>query len=252
MTDPLRHPRFRTSILLLGALVAGFITLTPLQAQVAPADSAFFVHVTQQMLDAITSGDTTVWARELAPDWIEADEEGRYISRADLLGGLHPLPPGQHGTLTLDRWRLMGGGDMVVMTYDADEVHDYYGQRLVTVFHSTDTWVRRGGKWWQIATQQTALPRPVAGESILREEAAADTGTYRLTPTIRMQVVADDSGLTVGRVGTPGQRLYQLTAGIFVRHGARGFWVFERDTLSHAVRLVNWRDNNRVAFERQP
>jgi hypothetical protein len=204
------------------------------------------------MLDAVTSGDTTVWARYLAPEWLEADEEGHYISRADLLAGLHPLPPGQHGTLILDRWRFSGSGTTIVFSYDADEVHDYYGQPLVTTFHSTDTWVRRNGGWWQIATQQTALPRVIAGEPVAREEVMADTGTYLLTPTIRMQVVADDSGFTVGRPGGTPTRLYQLAPGIFVKHGVRGFWVFERDASGRVARLANWRDNNRVAFERQP
>src|ERR1041385_7712085 len=125
VTNALRHHPSRTGILFLGLVVSFLGTQAPLQAQVAPADSAFFVHVTQQMLDAITSGDTTVWAHQLAPEWVEADEEGRYITRSELLAGLHPLPPGQHGTLTLDRWRFMGGGTTVVMTYDADEVHDY-------------------------------------------------------------------------------------------------------------------------------
>jgi hypothetical protein len=67
-----------------------------------------------------------------------------------------------------------------------------------------------------------------------------------------MQVAVDDSGLTVGRVGGTPQRLYQLTPGIFVKHGVRGFWLFEKDAGGRAVRLVDWRDNNRVAFERQP
>lgn len=221
-------------------------------AQLAPADSIFFLRTTQALLDAVTSGDTTVWARVLAPEWTETDEEGRYLSRSDLLAALHPLPAGQTGKLTLDRWKFIVADDVVVMTYDADEEHHYYGQTLLTVFHSTDTWVRRHGRWWQIATQQTALPRPVAGEPVLPEEIAADTGTYLLTPGVRMQVTAGDSGLQVGRVGGAPARLYQLTPGIFVRHGARGFWLFERDSTGRALRLVNWRDNNRVAFERTP
>src|SRR5258705_5400126 len=182
-------------------LLNGALLLAPraTAAQSEPRDSAFFLRVTQQMIDAVTSGDTTVWARSWGPEWVEADEEGPYISRTELLAGLHPLPTGQQGTLTLARWHFMGSGTTIVVTYDADEVHDYYGRRLVTTFHSTDTWVRRGRQWWQIATQQTALPRVIAGEPIAREEVVADTGTYLLTPTIRMQVVADDSGFTVGR-----------------------------------------------------
>ena len=229
-----------------------FVLLLPasVEAQISSADSAFFLRVTQQMIDAITTGDTTTWARVLAPEWIETDEEGHYITRAELLASLHPLPPGQQGVLKVDRWRFMGGQGTVVLTYDIDEVHHYYGQTLITTFHSTDTWVKRRGRWWQIATQQTAFPRAVDGEPIASAEAAEYAGSYALTPTIQVQIVPDDSGFTVGRTGGPRQRLYQLTKGIFVRHGVRGFWVFERGADGRVARAVNWRDNNRVAYER--
>ena len=239
-------------LILAGVLACAAGSARPIEAQVTAADSTFFVRVTQQMLDAVTSGDTTVWARYLAPEWVETDEEGRYISRTDQLAAMHPLPAGQHGSLTLDRWKFMAEGGTVVMTYDADEVHDFYGQRLITVFHSTDTWVKRRGRWRQIATQQTALPRPVTGEPTPSAEVAADTGTYVLPPVLRMQVAADDSGLTVARGGAAPQRLYQLTRGIFIRHGMRGFWVFEPGADGRVARLVWWRDNNRVAFDRIP
>jgi hypothetical protein len=67
----------------------------PVAAQVPPADSAWLVATTQSLLDAVTSGDTAIWAPHLAPDWFQATEEGEIVDRAEFLAGLRGLPPGQ-------------------------------------------------------------------------------------------------------------------------------------------------------------
>ncbi|HEU0299783.1 MAG TPA: hypothetical protein VFR37_10020, partial [Longimicrobium sp.] len=63
-----------------------------------------FVRVTQSMLDAITAGDSSVWAPHLAPEWFIIDEEGNRLSRADFLPELRGLPPGQSGVLRVADW----------------------------------------------------------------------------------------------------------------------------------------------------
>jgi hypothetical protein len=235
---------------------AGFVALIYLAgadrvvAQVAPKDSAHLVATTQALLDAVTAGDSAVWAPRLAPEWFLTDEEGQHLAREAFLAGLRPLPTGQQGRLRLSAWHLTGGGDLAVLSYDADEEHDFYGQYLKTRFHVTDTWVRRSGRWLQLASQVTALPTPVAGVPLSHELAGEYAGTYVLTPEIRLHVTAGDSGLSLESAGRPAQRLYALNDRSFIRHGVRGFWVFERDSTGAVTRLVNWRDNNAVVWRR--
>lgn len=236
----------RRAVLLLTLALPGAVV-----AQVAPADSAHLVLVSQQLMDAITSGDTTIWAATLAPDWFLSDEEGNHVDRSAQLAYLHPLPEGQTGSITVTHPRFTGGGDVAVITYDADEVHHYYGQTLLTIFHATDTYVRREGQWWQIASQVTALPRVIDGTPVPRRMAAAVAGTYDLTPAITLTITAGDSGLRMGRPGRPPQALKQSAEGVFVRDHVRGFWVFERDARGRVTALVNWRDNNAVRWGRR-
>jgi hypothetical protein len=61
-----------------------------------------------------------------------------------------------------------------------------------------------------------------------------------------------DSGLVLVRAGRGPQALYALDDRLFIRHGVRGFWVFERDSTGAVKDLVNWRDNNAVVWRRQP
>ncbi len=232
-------------------LLAFACVTTTAAAQVARGDSAYLVTTTQALLDAVTSGDTAVWAPVLAPDWLLSDEEGAAIGRKEFLAGLHGLPAGQSGKLTVRNWHLTGRPGVIVMTYDADEEHHYYGQLLLTVFHQTDTWIKAGGHWLQLASQATALPHPIAGRPVAAALSAEYTGSYALTPEIKLTIAADDSGLVINRTGRPGQRLYALDDRLFIRHGVRGFWVFERDSAGKVAELVNWRDNNRVTWRRE-
>jgi len=85
---------------LMGALLTTW-GAPAIAAQVSRGDSAMFVASTQQLLDAITYGDSGVWARHLSPRWAMTDEEGHRIGRTDFLRDLHPLPSGQSGKLRL-------------------------------------------------------------------------------------------------------------------------------------------------------
>ncbi len=239
-------PRWRMAMVLL--MIGGTRSLA---AQLSPADSAQLVTTTRGLIGAITPGDTVPWARALAPEWFLTDEAGSRLGRAEFLASMHPLPAGQAGTLTFANWHLTGSGPVAVISYDIDERHDYYGQLLYTRFHSTDTYLRRGSRWWQIASQALALPRVVAGEPIADSLARVYSGGYRLTQGITLMIIADDSGLVLARPGRPTQRLRALDATIFVRDSIRGFWVFEREAGGGVSRLVNWRDNNPVVWTRE-
>jgi hypothetical protein len=209
-----------------------------------------FVAVTQQLLDAITDGDSALWARHLSPRWTMTDEEGHRISRTDFLRDLHPLPIGQSGKLRLADWHLVGTPTVTVMSYAADEQHVYYGQHLVTRFRMTDTWVREANEWRMLASQTTALPTPIQGRPISRRVLEAYAGEFALTPDITLTITVADSGLYLVRASRPAERLYAIDERIFIRHGVRGFWLFEGDSAGAVSRLVNWRDNNPVIWRR--
>jgi hypothetical protein len=219
-------------------------------AQGTPADSAFFLTTTRALLNAVTNGDSAMWARHLAGGWFLTDEEGNHVSRDEFLGLLRPLPSGQSGELSLGRHHLAIAPSTAVFSYDVNEEHDFYGQRLRTRFHTTDTWVRAASGWKQLASHVTALPTPVAGLSLPVDKLRPLAGEYELTPDVRMEVGVTDSGLVIRRPDRPVQRLHALEERIFIRHGVRGFWVFAADSAGRAPRVTNWRDNNPVVWRR--
>lgn len=217
----------------------------------APPDSTWLLATTNAMVDAITTGDSTKWAPYLANDWLVTDEEGGQMGRAEFIASLHPLPAGQSGELVVGRWTLRKRAGAVVFSYDIEESHDFYGQHLQTRFHSTDVWVPDGSRWKMIASQVTALPTPIAGVAVAPAVLQRYVGTYELTPEIQLTIAATDSGLTMQRSNRPATRLYALNDRTFIRHGVRGFLLFEPDS-GPVERLMQWRDNNVVVWKRRP
>jgi len=219
-------------------------------AQVSAADSAWLMRTTQALLDAITYGDSAVWARHLAPRWFITDEEGRSITRSAFLKELRGLPPGQQGRLQVQHPSFVSAPGVLVMSYESNEWHNYYGQVLRTIFHQTDTWVRQGNAWVMLAAQTIALPTPIPGKALPAALLGRYVGSYTLTPEIQLAIVAADSGLILMRPLRPAEQLYALDERTFIRHGVRGFWIFEVDNAGAASTLVNWRDNNAVVWHR--
>ena len=235
------NPSLRRAAILTILPVCSVVLPMHLRAQLASVDSATVTAVTQKLLEAITTGDSAVWARYLSPRWLITDEEGNRMSRAEFLPTLHGLPSGQSGTLRVVDWRSASSAGTLISSYVADEEHHYYGQILKTRFSITDIWVREAGGWRMLASHVTALPTRIAGRAIPRRILEAYAGDYVLAPGISLTIAVSDSGLELIRRANH-DRLYALDERIFIRHGVRGFWVFEGDS------LVNWRDNNAVTW----
>jgi hypothetical protein len=224
---------------------------TAAHAQTATLDSVALVQITQRLLDGITYGDSSVWAEHLSARWFLTDEEGHHLTRAQFLGDLHGLPAGQSGQLRIANVHFVDATGVAILSYDTDESHNFYGQKLQTRFHTTDAWVLEGGQPKILASQTTALPTAIEGRRMSRAQLDQYAGTYSLTPDIELRLVATDSGMLMVRGTSPGTRLYFIDERIFIRHGVRGFWLVERDAKGAVVSLVNWRDNNPVVWHRQ-
>ena len=56
---------------------------------------------TQELLDAIAPGDKAVWQRHLAEGSIYADEEGRVLTKHELIKELNALPKGYGGSIKI-------------------------------------------------------------------------------------------------------------------------------------------------------
>lgn len=243
-------------------LWAAALAVLPVPAAAQRADSpavqdtaavaAELTRIAQALLDAVAAADTAVWGRYLADDALFTDEMGRTYTKAELLALMRPLPPGFSGTLRVSGPRMVARGDVAVLTYDALEDEEIFGQRIRTRYHTTDTFVRRDGGWRIIASQVQVLPgdpTPVAADPA---SYGAYVGRYLLGGDIVLEVARDGERLVMGPPGGEKDELLPLGGTRFFRRGRRGEVIFVADEQGRVTRMIQRRDNNDVVWRRVP
>ena len=131
-------------------MLAALAVLAGLASQPAACSPTFVSDLRakdQALLDAITSGNRTLWDNALAPEAVYVDENGTIMPRAEYLKQLDPLPPGISGTLAITDYQIRCDGDVALVIHKDDEHEDYHGIALHANYLMTETWVRRSAQW---------------------------------------------------------------------------------------------------------
>jgi hypothetical protein len=210
----------------------------------------------QARLDAITSGDKAVWARDLDQSAILMDEEGHVSTKAQFLAGLAPLPKGSTGSLRVTRPHFTRDGDVAVIAFIADEHETIFGQHFQAQFGMVDTYHRVGDRWLLLSDTQTRLPLdpPVVG--LTATQAQRYVGRYRMLDGPLVFAVTIAGGKLMG--GRGGSRPLPMSAiadqpNAFFREGRPGTLIFLADSNGRVVKLIDRRYYNRdMIYERVP
>lgn len=232
----------------------GGAPITPDQAVSTRPDEvvAQLTQATQELLDAIAPGDKAVWQRYLAEGSIYADEEGRVLTKDELLKELNPLPKGYVGSIKIGDMRTLLQHNVVVLSHRDREELELYGQKLITYFHMTNTWARQpGGKWQLVSTQVMAIPNERKPAVVDPKTLDAYVGQYELAPEVSYTITRESEKLFGQRTGRAKEELLPLCVDIFYRKGIwRGEKVFERDAQGKVVRLLDRRENNDLVWRK--
>lgn len=176
-------------------VAAAFLAATVALAADEEKVEAILARQTQELLDAISAGDPSVWERYLDAECRIVDEGGEVVTKKELVGDLRPMTEGVSGVLQVTQFQAFLHGDVAVTTYVADENQSYHGQTLKCAYRTTDTWKRSAAGWRLLASQVVALradPLAVKLSEALRKEYC---GTYRLTPSITYEIRCVGEGL---------------------------------------------------------
>lgn len=207
---------------------------------------------TQKLMDAVAPGKTEVWQELLADNALYSDEEGNIKTKADMLKELRPLPAGYVGSIKVGEPRVIDQGGTIVLIHRDREQLDLYGQTLITMFQSTDTWVRQSDGRWQIVSIQV-MAIPSERKPITLDAARLDTytGVYQLTPDNSYTVTREGDKLFGQRSGRAKEELLPLYDGVFYRRGVwRGEKVFEKDAAGKVINMFDRRDNNDLVWKK--
>ena len=207
---------------------------------------------TQELLDAIAPGSKSVWERYLAAGSIYADEEGRVLTKDELLKELTPLPKGYVGSIKIGDTKALVQDNVVVLSHRDREELELYNQKIVTYYHMTNTWARqRDGQWQVVATQVMAIPNERKPSAIDPKGLDAYVGQYELAPDVVYTITREGDKLFGQRTGRAKEELLPLCTDVFYRKGVwRGEKVFERGAQGRVDRMLDRRENNDLIWKK--
>lgn len=207
---------------------------------------------TQELFDAVSSGDARVWDRYLDANVIYLSEDGTRKTKADLLKEITPLPKGISGSIVVSAFEVRTHGDTVVTTHNDLESENYFGHALKAEYRTTDTWIRTAQGWKLAASQvhaQLIDPPSIALPPSKLDEYA---GTYRLNADITYTIRRKGDVLTGERSGRPAQTLSAEASDVFFVAGQpRSRKIFQRATDGRVTGFVDRREGRDVPWTRQ-
>lgn len=208
------------------------------------------VRRTQELFDAVASGDKAPWQKYYADDCMYFDEKGRNMDKTALVADITPLPKGYSGSIHIVNVKSHIEGNVAIMSYDMDEKESIFGQDLWARYHATDTWMLRDGQWQVVAGQVLRYYEDPAAGTADPRKFRDYAGTYELTPGTTLTVFSEGTQLFRQRGERPKEALIPEAGDIFFRKGAEGRILFGRTQSGTVDRLIDRRNNEDVVWKK--
>jgi hypothetical protein len=199
----------------------------PQEAKSAPETRQWFEAVEQRLMNAVGSGDKSVWERIMDPSCVITSEEGQVMTRQEFLDELRPLPPGLTGSIAVKDLTVQEFPTFAVVRYLADERETVFTQMLATQYRVTDTFRRDREGWWMVASQIAVVTRDPPPQIVSNGRWPSFVGTYQLLPDGWTFTVELRQGRLYGGRDPKSLRPFiPLTWDAFVLSGRLGEWLF--------------------------
>jgi hypothetical protein len=162
---------------------------------------------TQELMDAVAIGKTSVWEKYLDDGVLYTDENGQIMRKAEMVAGIKPLPEGVSGVIRVTQYQAVVHGDTAVASHVDDELENYHGHELHCQYLTTDTWMKTKAGWRLVGAQVVALrtdPPSVAISAAVKSEYC---GRYALTPDITYEIRCSGDALEGQQLGRKPEEL---------------------------------------------
>jgi hypothetical protein len=207
---------------------------------------------TQQLLDAVTAGDPTVWDRYLDPQAVYVTEAGEVETKPTLLPQLKPLPAGISGKLSVGRFEVKLFGDVAIVVHVDEESVNYFGQPLHAQYLTSATWQRGPSGWKLIATHVHAALRDPPSIPLPPQQLDEYVGTYHLTDDVTYTIRRSGNDLVGQRTGRDPQPLrVEARDVLFVPGQPRSRKIFLRDARGQVTRFADRREARDILWTRR-
>jgi len=220
----------------------------------APADVAAVLRTqTQALLDAVSSGDPTVWDRYLDPGVMYLAESGEIEDKKQLLAEVKPLPTGISGKIEIGRFEARVHGDTAVVFHVDEEYERYFGHAIHAQYLNTATWRLGPTGWKLIATQVLASLIDPPAITLPADQLDDYLGSFQLTPEVHYTIRRDGDHLVGQRTGRPAQPLLVEARDVFFVAGQpRSRKIFLRDSRGRVTGFADRREARDIPWTKEP
>lgn len=143
------------TLLLCTLLLAKAGDIPALKADPAPAIAQHLFKLERAWNEAFKAKDTSALSAFCAEDFLSIDDEGQVSDKAHYLAD--SMKPTKVLSYALSNMVAHVYGDTAVLTGRWSGKISVEGEESMEAFQFTDTFVRRQGKWWAIASQMTRV-----------------------------------------------------------------------------------------------
>ena len=215
-------------------------------------DRAIITHQRQEMSDALTAGDPSVWDKYVDPGFIFVEEDDSYKGKAEALKEVRPLSKGLSGTIHVVLLTYHEEGDVAVALFRQVETEGYYGQTIHANYLTLTTWRKRSDGWKEIAEQVLAEKTDPPTISLPAAQLAQYAGTYRLKDSeATYTVTVDGQTLTATRNGRKPVTWNAEASDVFFAKGDNRIRdIFQRDAQGHVTGFVERRESWDLVWEK--
>lgn len=233
----------RTSPRALGA-IAGLVLATGTGSALHAAPAQKLVTLlrqkTQAFSDAGLNGDRAALNAMLAPDVAFTNEDGSTPSKAEILAGASPPPPGVRKSIKVTDFKARIHGRVAVATFIDVLDETIRGQALRFRYRSTEVWRHDAMGWRIIASQTLTLSDdpPAAGlpSAVLDEY----SGTYDAGAGVVVKITRMGDGIASStNGGAPIVMKPELKDVFFLPGQPQLRRIFERDSSGRVVGYIN-------------
>lgn len=137
----------------LAAMALAFCATALIKNAAAAGDDAAAVSkLENDAIKADLSGDKSFYEKILASDWTGGDSSGQWFTKAGMLKMMDDTKNNKYKSEKISEVKVRVYGDAAVATYKDTYDAMVQGEHRMRTIIATDTWVKQGGTWKQVAS----------------------------------------------------------------------------------------------------
>lgn len=221
------------------------------QEQAVTADEKEILRITQELLDAVVTGDKEVWNKYMTADGFITEEDGVVRSKAEQLQFMRPLTKGYKRSITLTNPVYRQYENTAVLCIEPKEQLEVNGQTIHTSYNETDVFIRTGGAWRLLSSHVAEILSVPEAVKTAPQQLTSYTGTYQLAPEILYEVFLLDGKLMGQRTGRTAQELLAESGDVFFTVAQLAHRkIFRKDENGTVVSMTDRRAGNDLVWKK--